>query len=146
MVNPIGHWQRFPFCTRYWIPKRGLSGFWGIGFWVPVRGLYCFWVPPGLAVPSHHILVPVFQSFVFSVYIFLLLPILVLLFYDVILGGILWHNPLGFTFTLPRTCGNGLSYYVSDPRKYRVDFSKSFLFYCFIDDAIYCCIFHCRWY
>ena len=52
MVNPLGHWLRVLFCTRSWIPLRGLSGFRGIGFRIPLRGLSGFQVPPGLVVPA----------------------------------------------------------------------------------------------
>ena len=40
MVNPLGHWLRVTFCTRSWIPLRGLSG---------------FQVPPGLVVPAEDV-------------------------------------------------------------------------------------------
>ena len=52
MVNPLGHWLQVLFCTRSWIPLRGLSGPWGIGFRIPFRVLSVFWFPPGLVVPA----------------------------------------------------------------------------------------------
>ena len=52
MFNPLVHWLWVPFCTIFWIPLRGLSWSWGIGFRIPLRGLFSFRVPPGLVVPE----------------------------------------------------------------------------------------------
>ena len=52
MVNPLSHWLCVPFCTRFRIPLRGLSGSWGIRLRIPLRGLSGFWVPLGLVVPA----------------------------------------------------------------------------------------------
>ena len=52
MVNPIGHWLRIQFGTRFRIPLRGLSGFRRIGFRILLRGLFGFQVPPKLVVTA----------------------------------------------------------------------------------------------
>ena len=55
MVNPLGHWPRIPFGTRFWIPLRGLSD---------------FRVTSRLVVTSHPLLVPVHRYFEFSMSLF----------------------------------------------------------------------------
>ena len=55
MVNSLGHWLRVPFCTRYRITLRRLSGSWEIGFRIPFRGLAGFRVPQGLVVPENYL-------------------------------------------------------------------------------------------
>ena len=62
MVNPLGHWIRFLFCTSSRIPLRGLSGSWGIVFQIPLMGLSGFRVPLGLVVLAHPLPVPVHRS------------------------------------------------------------------------------------
>ena len=106
MVNPLGHWLWILFGTIFWITLSGLSGFRGIVFWVPLRRLCGFWVPPLLVVSAHPLLVPVLWYFDFSLSFLLLLNIFVTLLYGARLGGVLWHNLLGFSFPLPRICGN----------------------------------------
>ena len=51
--NPLGHWLRIPFGTRFQIPLRVLSGFQIIGFRIPLRGLFGFWVTPVLVVLAY---------------------------------------------------------------------------------------------
>ena len=104
MVNPLVYWRRVPLCTRSWIPLMGLSKSLGIWLLIPLRGLSVFWVPPGLLVPSHTLLVPVFRSFQFFVF-YLFWHIWVSLLYGSISGGFLWHSMTGISFPLPRICG-----------------------------------------
>ena len=107
MFNPLVHCLRVPFCTRSWIPLRGLSGYWVIVFPIPFRGLSGFRVPLGLVVPAHPLPVPVRRSFEFPCIFLLVWHIWVSLLYCAILGGVLWHIPPGFSFPLPIICGNG---------------------------------------
>ena len=51
-VNPLGHWFRVLFRTRFWIPLRVLSGFQGTRFWVPLSYLYSLCVTQVLIVPE----------------------------------------------------------------------------------------------
>ena len=88
MVNPR-LLLRVPFCTRFRIPLRGLSGSWGIVFLISLGGLSGFRVPPGLLVPAHPLPVPVCRYFYFYLNFLLILHIWVSLLYGSIPGGIL---------------------------------------------------------
>ena len=52
MVNPLGHWLRIMFGTRFQIHLRGLSRFREFGFRITLRLLYGYRVTPVLVVPA----------------------------------------------------------------------------------------------
>ena len=66
MVNPLDHWFRVLFGSRFQIPLRGLPDFQRTGFQMLLRGLYGFCVTPGFLVQVHYLPIPFWQSFEFS--------------------------------------------------------------------------------
>ena len=134
MVDPIDHWLRVLFCTISRITLRGLSG---------------FRVPPGLVVPSHPLPFPVRRSFEFSVfccccfgisgYHWSMVP------YRVVFCDIFCQVFISF---FPEYVEMVFLDSVSDPIKYHVYCTISFLLWRSVDYDIFRCIvyFHrCGW-
>ena len=145
MVNTLGHWLRFPFCTSSWIPLRGLSGFRVIGFRIPLGRLSGFRVPPGLLVPAHPLLVLFCRSFEFSMSFFVAFYIsgsrCSMVPYRVVFFDIFCQV---FLSLFPEYVETVLSDSVFDPIKYHVYCSRHFLPFRSVEYAFCCCIFRCH--
>ena len=144
MVNPLGHWLWVPFCTISRIPLRGLSGSWGIGLRIPLGGLSGFRVTLVLVVPKHPLTVPVLWSFDFLIF-----------FCCFDISGSHWSMvPYRVVFCVvvcqvflslsPEYAGMVLSDSISDPIKYHVYCSRSFLLCHFVDYYVCRCIVRCH--
>ena len=146
MANPLRHWFRVLFGTRFRIPSRVLSRFQGTRFWIPFRGLSVLRTTPEFLVLAHPRLVLVCRSFDFSMFFFFwfqqywlhrsVMPNRVVfceIVYQVFLSFLTEYVKMIF------------SYSVAHPIKSHIYCYGPFFFGCSINDAIWYCVVCCHW-